>query len=164
MFVTLNKHEMAFAAHVGETRQRDAVARKLKPKYGMTSDPLQAHIDGARGEYAFCKAWNIHWPATVNNFSGADVGDKVQIRTRMNNRYELYVRPLDNEKHIWVLMRANPPHYEYVGWMYGRDAKKDEWLKTHGNRPPAHFVPNEELEYELPKEVFDLLPGVRRAA
>jgi hypothetical protein len=147
IWVALNEHERAMGAKEGTARQDDAVRRGLKDKYGFEGDPLEIHINGARGEIGFAKVVGAHWRSSVGTFkSGYDVG-KLQVRTRSRHDYELIFRPDDQpmESQPFVLVLGNFSLFSVVGWIIGRDARRDEWLQTHANRPKAWFVPQERL-------------------
>ncbi len=157
IWVALNEEERTTGANEGTARQTDAVRRGLKDKYGFDGDPLEAHINGARGEVGFAKIVGATWRSTVGTFkSGYDVG-KLQVRTRSRHDYELIFRPDDTplEAQPFVLMLGNFSLFAVVGWIIGRDARKDEWWGTHGGRDGAWFVPQEKLLdiRELPSEL-----------
>jgi hypothetical protein len=83
---------------------------------------------------------NLFWDGSVNTFKQADVGTW-QIRTRSEPHYELIVRPNDSDSDRFVLVLGRAPSYTIYGWIQGIAAKKPAWLKRHGGRPPAYFVP-----------------------
>jgi hypothetical protein len=104
------------------------------------------HIEGACGEAAVAKALNVFWSGTVNTFKrGGDIGSKIQVRTRSKSYYELIVRQDDRDDDIFILVTGKAPSFDVVGWTLGKDAKKEQWIQTHGNREAAWFVPQKEL-------------------
>jgi hypothetical protein len=147
IWVALNEQERRMGADEGTARQNDAVRRKLEDKHGFDGDPLEAHINGARGEIGFAKIVGARWQSSVGTFkSGYDVG-KLQVRTRSKHDFELIVRPDDAplEGQPFVLMVGNFSLFAVVGWMIGRDARREEWWQRHGDRPGAWFVPQAAL-------------------
>jgi hypothetical protein len=121
------------------------VQKGLEDKHGFDGEPWNIDIEGAAGEIAAAKALGVYWGASVNTFKvGGDVGG-LEIRTRSKSEYELLIRDNDPDDSIFVLVTGRSPNFEVVGWMKGKDAKREEWKQTHGGRPPAYFVPQSEL-------------------
>jgi len=148
MKVTLTKLQVVIANHVGRYRYNNALRNNKKDAYGLKSKGPGEHQLGARGEEAFCQAFNIHNPWLEGTYKTcADVG-RVEIRTRSKTWYELLVRPDDSDDSPFVLVRpveGEEDTYEIVGWMMGRDAKQEKWLRNHGGRDAAYFPPDEAL-------------------
>jgi hypothetical protein len=94
---------------------------------------------------AFAKAAGIYWDAAFDTFSKPDVGS-FQVRTRSRSDYELLVRQCDADDERFVLVTGTMPEFSVRGWILGADAKQERWLRTHGGRPPAYFVPHSELQ------------------
>lgn len=145
--VSLSWHEVSFAAQVGITRQLHALRDSRPDAFGRGAEEgWSDHIEGACGELAAAKALAIYWEPTVNTFkTGGDVG-RHQVRTRSRSDYQLLVRQSDPDDALFILVRGRAPSLTVVGWMRGRDAKRAEWSKTHGGRPAAFFVPDDELQ------------------
>lgn len=151
--VALTPYELVMATRVGMDRHLVASERKLQDLYGGRGDwfdSLRRHVLGAMGELAVARVTNRYWDGSVNTFrSSGDVGHW-QVRTRENPRYELIVRPDDPDDARFYLARmvtdVPRPRLQVVGSLMGRDAKKDEWLKSYGPGRPAYFVPDDALE------------------
>lgn len=143
MEITLTSMEMLIATSLGTARHMQSVKRT--PSRGQPkSASLESHIMGAIGEIAAAKAIGIYPGFTVNNFDGADLGDDIQVRACREGR--LIVADKDRGDHKYVLVVGHPPEMNVVGWMWGSDAKRSEWLfDPKNNRPPAYFVPHEKL-------------------
>lgn len=142
--VTLTWHEAAMASHVGWMRQLSAVKAGKHDCHGYSGDGWSEHIEGACGEMAVAKMLGIFWDGSVNTWKANDLPG-LQIRTRSKHDYELLVRPSDADETPWVLVTGRCPHYRIRGYLYGREAKRSEWLRDHGGRPPAYFVPHSHL-------------------
>jgi len=143
--VTLAWYELYMAATVGVKRQLEALKDARPDRHGYEGNGWNVHVEGAAGELAAAKALDRFWSGSINTFkSDGDVG-AIQIRTRSKAYYELIVRSDDADNDRFVLVTGTAPHYNVVGWITGRDAKRDEWLQTYGNRPAAYFVPQREL-------------------
>jgi len=144
MRVRLAWYEQHFAAQVGVLRHTLALKEGRADSAGLSrdADGWSLHIEGAMGEMSYAKATNRYWNGSVNTFKrDGDVG-RIQVRTRSQPTYELIVRPDDRDDDEFVLVRGRSGEYHVVGRIEGRHAKRPEWLKTHGNRSPAYFVPD----------------------
>lgn len=145
MTVTLSWPDIRRAARVGVERHLAALDRQLPDKHGYAGDGWSIHIEGAIGECAVAHALGRPWDASVNTFkSRPDVGP-VEVRTRSRDDYELIVRVDDRDDSPYVLVVGRAPTYRVVGWCWGHEAKRPEWVRTHGDRPPAYFVPQSAL-------------------
>lgn len=144
--VRLSWYELWIAASVGAKRQIEALQRGLPDQHGFTGENgWNLHLEGAAGEMAAAKAMNRFYSGSINTFKdGGDVG-AIQVRTRSKSEYELIVRANDRDDDIFVLVTGRSPAFTVHGWIRGRDAKQTRWLRTHGNRPAAYFVPTGEL-------------------
>lgn len=139
--IELTWAEIEMAAGVGIRRQIDALRRGLPDKHGYEGDGWSNHIEGAMGEICVAKALGRYWNGSIGTFKqGGDVG-QIQVRTRSKLDYDLIIRPDDRDFDWFVLVLGSCPRYWVVGYMQGREAKQAEWLKEHGGRPPAFFVP-----------------------
>lgn len=144
--VLLTIAEIVMCAQIGTMRQIAAIQANLPDRHGYDGEGWNIHIEGACGEYAFCKDRNITWRPTINTFrKEADVGKLWEVKTRSRDDYDLIVRPDDVENRSFILVTGRAPSYTVRGWMIGKDAKRDEWWQTYGDRPGAWFVPQEVL-------------------
>lgn len=145
MKITLTKGEMFLAAQNGTLRVIESIIKGLQDRHGFDGPGWDINVEGAAGEIAAAKALGTYWGGTVNTFkSMGDVGD-LEVRTRSKDYYELIVREGDNSNAIFILVTGQSPNYNVVGWIKASDAKQKRWRKTHGGRPPAYFVPHENL-------------------
>lgn len=145
--VELSPIEVAMAAMVGGARRAESEHFKRKNKHGMGPDADMLAIDilGAAGEMAVARVLGRYWGGDVSSFKRADLGHSVQVRTRSKPDYDLIIRHDDNPEDVYVLVTGTPTRLRVHGWIRGAEAKKDEWLKTHGDRPAAWFVPQDAL-------------------
>jgi hypothetical protein len=95
---------------------------------------------------AFAKWLGVYWEPTINTFKGrADVAG-CEVRARTHHSYELLVRNNDLDDRPYVLLTGLAPDFLIRGWLFGREAKRPEWLRDYGgNRQPAYFVPTPEI-------------------
>lgn len=144
--VTLQWFEVYQAGMVGVKRQLAALKDGRPDQHGADSDNgWTLHVEGAAGEMAFAKALGAYWSGSVNTFKDADIGTDIQVRWRSKAYYDLIVRPSDSDDDIFALVLGAIPNLSVVGWIRGADAKQERWLRTYGGRPPAWFVPQDEL-------------------
>lgn len=157
--ITLTPDEIEMAVWVGVRRQLASIAAGRRDAWGFKGDPWRVHIEGSMGELSLAKCLKRFWSGAGERFEDdTDVGG-IQVRTRSNHKYELYLWPKDETDAIYVLVTGAPPVFRVRGWIRGADAKKEEWFKSLSTgRPPAYFVPNEalrpmsELRKQLKKE------------
>jgi len=152
ILVKLTPRESLICKRVGQARNEASIADGKHGANGFkggVDDCEMIHVEGVCGEMAFAKAFGIYPSLTINTYKeGFDVG-KFQIRCRTEDYYELYIRPNDPDSKRYVLVtRTNGRfhHYQIRGYYWSQDAKAHpEWLKNHGDRPAAHFVPHDQL-------------------
>lgn len=149
--VTLTEWEVAVGGFVGVLRQSESIRRKLKSK-AVSESPFQISVEGALGEMAVAKALNRFWCCGVNSFKKADIGIDIQVRCRSRPDGELIVRPNDNEDHYYVLVTGQAPTYTVHGFLQGKEAQRDEWVKNPFGKGEAWFCPLQSLHpiSELP--------------
>lgn len=144
--VRLTEVEWETACAVGTKRNRDSIRDGRKVAHGIDlADRWRSHIEGACGECALAKALGIFWLGSVDSFKRADLGGRLQCRTSSRRDGDLVIRGDDNEEHLYFLVCGEAPVFTVVGWLIGRDAKRDEWIKAPCNRPAAWFVPQAAL-------------------
>lgn len=144
--VILTPAELLVAATVGVARHIQALKERRPDRHGARCDDgWSLHIEGAAGEMAAARAMGRYWDAPVGTYRvGGDIGE-LQVRTRSDPSYELLIRPNDRDSDVFVLVTGRAPYFTVHGWITGADAKQAQWVKTHGGRPPAYFVPHAAL-------------------
>ncbi len=147
MEINLTPEEMLHSGTVGLKRQIESLLSNRQMRYRSGNDDgWRNHIEGAMAELAAAKALKLHWPATINNFHGADIGEKIQIRLRLNGG-RLIVRERDKDDHWFSLVTGGAPKYDVVGYIKGADAKKEDWLDDpQGKGFPCYWVPYHALK------------------
>lgn len=150
--VSLTPAEMMQAALVGVMRQVSNLRDGRKDAHGFDGDGWSVHVEGAAGELAVAKALDKFWSGNQGNLKADDVGT-LQVRTRSRPGYELVVHDRDPDERPFVLARGRAPHFEIVGWLMGREAKRPEFWKDPAGGRPAYFVPDAALRpiEELPR-------------
>lgn len=145
MQTTLEWYEAAMASDVGRMRHLASIKAGRPDAYGYDGLGWSEHIEGACGEMAVAKCLGVYWDGSVNSFKSNDLPG-IQIKTRSREDYELIVRPGDSPEAAYVLVTGKCPNYSVRGWIYGKDAMREEWLRDHGGRPAAYFVPHSSLQ------------------
>lgn len=165
----LESWERQFGIAWGRYRMQRSIERGLSDRNGAERK-LHLDVMGALGELAFCKAVGLFqvrngqrlYPLlTVDvDKSTPDFGKNIQVRTRSKQDYNLNVRHDDVDDHIYVVTIQGSQLWTVKGWMYGREAKNDNWLGDPNGRGAMYLVPDEVLHdiSEIPKESFE---GVR---
>ena len=143
--VTLTLSEVLMATAAGAVRHMEAVRAGRRDRHGFEGDGLSAHILGACGEIAVGKLTGMYWGGESGTFKKSDIGHDVQIKTRSLEWHDLIVRHDDADDHRFVLVTGSPPCLTVHGWVWGREAKQPGYLKPHGGRPEAYFVPQSAL-------------------
>ena len=154
--VVLTEPELEYATSIGELRHSECVKRGYQNKHGYSGEDAGIDILGACGELAFCKGIGLEWEASINSFKAPDAGSDIQVRTSPckaavppDNFGRLIVREEDNIDHRYVLVVGNPPNFVIKGWIRGSNARQDKWIRIESGRPPAWFVPFQELDDDL---------------
>jgi hypothetical protein len=147
MRVRLTWFEAVMAGEVGMRRHLAALRGGNPDQHGRNGeDGWTVHIEGAAGELAVAKVLDRYWSGSVNTYHDeGDVGQRLEVRTRSRHHYELLVRPGDPPDSAYVLVTGRVPWFVVRGWVFGHEAMRPEWLRVHGDRPAAYFVPHEEL-------------------
>lgn len=129
---------------VGIQRQIEDIKWGNHEKYGAKKDlAWQRHIEGALTECAMAKFLNVYWNKAKWNLP--DVGD-VDVRASSVFDSELIIRKNDDPDKKYYLLIGINGEYEIKGWLYGRDAMKDQfWTSKDTGRPPAWFFPQSYL-------------------
>ena len=144
--VTLAPHELLMGAEVGVRRHTSAIQANRADRHGIDpGDGWRAHIEGALGELAVARYCGKYWDGSVDTFRSSPDLANVEVRTRSRHDYDLIIRNDDDPDKFYVLVTGRAPTYRIRGWIKGANARRDDWLQTHGNRPAAWFVPNSAL-------------------
>lgn len=148
MRVILSETELHLGAMIG-LRRRIVSAISGELNRGVKKQNLwDVDITGALGEIAFSKAVGLYLNVTTTKPGKVDFeigGVKVEVRTAYEKTSRLIVRNGDLDDAAFVLVTGYMNDFDIVGWCWGYEAKRDEWLDNPGFRAPAWFVPREGL-------------------
>ena len=165
--VELTSQEREMAKLIAKQRNDKAELAGADPqKYGNRLDNLTLHYQGCCSEMAVAKGLNCYWTGSVTSWHNDGDAGGYQVRTARYEGGSLLVRPHEKyEDDPWVLA-VNPvpfkakmdlSKWKIIGWLYGREARKDKWFKNPNGRGGAYFVPQTELHdiESLPKMMID---------
>lgn len=146
--IILTEQEMLMAAVVGASRHYESYAKGRVNSHGLKLEDssVGAHIEGAAGEAAVARFLGRYWGGERGTFKAADIGSRLQVRTRSKHTYDLIVRDDDADDHAYVLVTGHAPVMDLRGWLWGHDAKRPEFRKNPGDREEAWFVPASRLK------------------
>ena len=151
--IDLTETELEIAALVATKRQASNLCKRRPDAHGAKPDAgWSLHIEGACGEMAVAKWAGKYWNGAIGDLKADDVG-KLQVRTRSNHAYDLIVHRSDPDDRAFVLVTGLAPHFILRGWIWGRDAKRDEWWRDPAGGRPAFFVPQAALRPMVRREV-----------
>ena len=150
--ITLPPVLWEYAEQVGLTRQsrRDAAGhRNAYASMGGDED----HILGACGECAYSLLSHRPWTGALMDIGGDNDVDGVQVRTRRQHNYELYLWPHDKQDAWWVLMTGDAPTFVFQGRIWGANAHADEFFTEARPmgfpRAACYVIPTTRLEKTL---------------
>ena len=151
VIVRLTADEMTKAAAVGAYRRIKSIVNRRNLNTSLKReefDRWQADIEGALAEMAVVKVLRQPWTGSIPNgeFKGADVGDKVQVRSTRYADGCLILYPNDYDAHLYVLCVGAYGTYRLAGWVSGSAGKDARyWMGDGVKQWPAFFVPQKAL-------------------
>src|SRR4029077_18609653 len=131
--VRLTWGELILAGFVGVWRQ----ACGLQNNYQQAAEAernvnaWERHVLGSICEIPVAKYFNLFWRVAINEIDQIDVGGFIEVRGVTRKTDGLVIRPKDLEKKAalpFVLVYADPPDFELVGWIVARDAKQEKFV------------------------------------
>ena len=154
----LKWNEVSVALHIASLRHTESLRKSLKDNHGYHGRDLHDNFYGVMGEMVFAKISGQYFPMTVNNFKGADIGEKWQVRTVGSNKNRsLIIRYADPDHHYYALIEVERKNATYIGnlykgilhgWIQGKEGKRARYLTDFGykDRPKVFSVPYSELK------------------
>ena len=146
MTVTLTWPQAYLAACGGICLRLKSLSAGMQDTHpNAAEDAWTYQIEGVAGEMAFCAALGLWYPFRVGAVNGADVRG-VEVRTMRRHHWDLKVKLDANDETPHVLVTGRIPHFEVRGWVFGHEAKREEWIRDYQNRgQPAYYVPQSQL-------------------
>lgn len=158
--IRLTYQELALAAIAGILRRVSALQHQRPAAYGYNgNDAWATDIESCAAEMAVAKYLNHFWsplaksPKTIP----ADVGNDNQVRSTPRRDGSLIVHNRDpDDQRYWLVITHQPPEYTLAGWIFGHEAKHDEFWRSTDR--PAYFVPQSRLHDPISdQDLQDLL-------
>jgi hypothetical protein len=140
--VELSPQEMVTAATIGVRRQ----VAKIVGGYGSylpneTNDwaPFDNDVHGAMCEFVIARKFNLFWAPNIGDRKAVDVGGIIEVRGRRlsGSGLDLGLRDIDKLQYPFVLVHTDPPFFNIIGWIDGREG----WRIGQGNSQ-LHYVPH----------------------
>lgn len=151
---------MAEAVTFGSIRHAESLRARRRNRHGHTGKTSEVdHVNSACATRAVCRYYGLPWYPQVNVFHAIRNAEPLEVQYRSQEKYQLLIRGEDQGDAPFVLVRGIPPEMLLIGWIVAGHAKRrPDWMKTHGGREPAYFVPDDCL-YDvrcLPLEYYQM--------
>ena len=157
-------HEIKMIEENGKRRTNNGTKKGLTSR--TTNRDYKWDIAGYAGEFAVSILLNTDVTQvetnTLNDFMLADVGNKVEVKTRLENdprRWDLAINEDQlKEDRIYILCLGIflPKWILIVGWQYGYEIKKDSEFKNHSSSNHKFYVYDYRKLKEV-KSIFDVI-------
>lgn len=147
--VTLDPVDLAYGWDLGKWRSITSIRNGDRDKRGAAhgADGLTIHLQGALAEVAVARFLRRPLPTGIGVFhTEPDLPPDVEVRWRSRDDWDLIVRDDDSPDYRFVLVTGHAPTFHLQGWTWGRDARRDEWIRNYGGHGPAWFVPASALQ------------------
>lgn len=145
MNITLTVPEFIIAVESAKMRLVSSEAMSLNHAKTMERDMVDRLYDevlGACGEIAVGKASGEYFIPSVNTFHRVpDCMGDAEVRATWRADGCLIVRDDDSDERKFILTTINAPDVCVVGWLYGRECKKQEFLRNPNGYRESWFVP-----------------------
>jgi len=149
--IELTPTEFLQAALIGMLRLLKNKLRGRFNSYGSENNPDRwgDHIEGACGEMAVAKFFNVFWSGNMDDFLAVDVNIErflIEVRTVDVEKKRLRLHPKDDDNRVCILVMGKAPKFKIKGWILAKDGKQDKYWEDPGTGRPAFFVPQSELK------------------
>ena len=147
MKVVLTPKEILETGLVAVMRVTEVIQKGRQETHGEARDESwQRHFEGALGERAVAKAYNIYWHGAGKCF-GTDIGNQTEVRTTTHPNGRLILHDEDDDDKFFVHVTGSMGEYLIRGWIRCGDGKDKKWWEDpQGKNRWAYFVPNKLLQ------------------
>jgi len=152
-WVRLTPAEMAYAEAIGRARNRCHRSANRGDRAFKKSASVDIDIMGAQAEKAVAKFLRQPWDGSFKplpewmrwRVEGHDVGP-FEVRATDWRYGRLLMQPDDPPFSPFLLViAADRPLFQMIGWIFGREGKEDMWLWDAGYGFPCYYVPRHVL-------------------
>lgn len=164
--VTLTESEVMQGALIGMQRHHyNLFHGGARQTHG--ADPAlmwQRQIEGALAEKAAAKVLDRYWSGDVTDYEADDVG-VYQVRYTRHPAGRLLVHEKDHDDRPYILITGDERTFTLHGWLWGSEAKQQQWWDSPQPNRPAFCVPRSALHAieQLPRR-DDVINWQRLAA
>jgi len=107
---------------------------------------LEEETAGCVAEMAWHKLLNLFFVPAINTFHiTPDSLDDIEIRATTTSTNRLIVRDDDHRERRFVFAITDGESVRFVGWCYGYEAMKPQWLDNPNDQRESWFVPQDAL-------------------
>lgn len=149
--INLSPAEIQMASFVGCQRATENI--KKGDIWSRSGEPPEQLFDrmikGALAEAALAKHLNRYW---AKGEKGAADVDDVDVRCTHYDEGHMEMHDWDKDDRKYYLLTGMLGTYKIRGWLYGKDAKKPQYLRVlQAGRKPQYWVPQSALnDYDGP--------------
>ena len=125
---------------------RRTQGRNNAPAQGTTAQLM--HLLGAAGELAVACYLGLEdevFKDTEPVRGSSDLPGRIDVKCRSNHSYDLLVQLDDEPDKKFVLVTIQNRRTFIHGWIFGKDAMKEQWIKTYVRGRTCYAVPQEHL-------------------
>jgi hypothetical protein len=138
--IELTPDEVHTGAMHGLLRRAQKISGRRGDRVQKQRSSWDNEVEGACAELAFCKWRGVYWTG-VSQLRARDGGDFEVRYTIHEGTGGLIIYEHDSDDGVFVLIDGHAPRFRLVGWLRGRDGKRDEYKTAFG-----FLVPRERLD------------------
>lgn len=149
--ITLSDQQKAMAWDEAERRQNDNEKNNRRSRnngHSRGAAALTNHLYGAAGEIAVAKYLSLEEYLFLDKEpvkNSRDLPCDIDVKCRPNHDWDLLVQLDDDPTKNFVLVTAQNKQIRLQGWINGKDAMREDWIKEYVKGRPAYSVPQSEL-------------------
>jgi hypothetical protein len=163
-WVTLMADDVADGHELAGMRRQSGIDRNRPAENGaptQADEAMRLDLIGAMAEeagYVYFRPvkWAKFISGRLNN--EPDFHDFIEMKGRPQSWHELPIQRKGIPDRAYVLaLGHNHPVWELVGWCWGHEGMRAEFLKDPAGGRPAYFVPQEIVRRRQMGELFEIL-------
>lgn len=143
MKVYLTDEELEKAKYIADRWDTTTGKYKIKWKQ-LKKNVYRDTLNGIKYEMVVAKYFGFEYDGDIGKPGRFDVGGKYEVRGTKYINGHLILNPEDKDA-IYILVVGDGNEFDIVGWIDGKEGKKDEYWRTD-TRYPCYFVPQSALK------------------